>query len=115
MSYAIFTTYFGIPLNSNTSHEDAERPACLEDLIEGDGPGVHIRYSSGSDTPVAFGVRLGEFDECCHHLEVTDVVTTITPAQMQEFHDLYNALDQEVRDAMQVYGEPRMFILVSSS
>jgi hypothetical protein len=114
MTYAIFTPVYGIPLNIN--HASSPRSEEMEDMIDGEVPGIITKYSGRGDYPVAFGIELGKgFDECAHHIEVTAVLLTATPEQVTEFDDLFAGLDDELKTEMLAFGAPRVFLLVSSS
>lgn len=84
--------------------------------MESELKGLHTHYSGGADeTPAAFGVRLGEFNECCHHVEVNLLKLEATTEQMQEFQDLFKELPAEDKKLLLDLGDPRVFFLVSSS
>lgn len=112
--YAIATVFYGLPLNSNDT-EIAKSPL-LEENIEDESAGFNRLYSGGSNCePTAFGIELSEFDEGCHHVELSDLKLEPTKAQYDEFTKLYNALEPELQEELKVYGEPRVFILWSTS
>lgn len=111
MSYAIFTIYYGFPLSNQLG-----RSSDLSDLVEFEPEGLHTHYSGSADyTPAAFGVRLGEFNECCHHVEVDLLKLVATKEQLAEFQDLFKALSAEDRTLLLKLGDPRVFFLVNSS
>jgi hypothetical protein len=110
--YCIFTVVYGIPCHNNErSHVRSE---LIEEQAECESDGFFSPYSGKGDTPIAFGIGLGEFDEACHHVEMFSVPTP-TPAQMGEFKKLYDALEPEVKAALDQYGAPRVFFLAGSS
>jgi len=114
MTYAIFSPIYGIPLNKN--HQDVQRSEELQDMIDSEVPGIISMYSGSGESPLAFGIDLdNEFDECQHHLEVSEVLLTATPEQVAEFDHLFAGLSDEVKDEMLALGKPRVFLLISSS
>lgn len=114
MTYAIFSPVYGIPLNKN--HQDVQRSEELQDMIDGEVPGIISKYSGSGDSPLAFGVDLDkDFDECSHHIEVSEVLLTATPEQVAEFDHLFAGLSDEVKAELLALGKPRVFLLVSSS
>ena len=116
MSYACFNTIYGIPLNrADLRGATIVRPEILDDLLESEAEGF-VRYYSGSGNPEAFGIDYEKgFNECAHHLEMSEVDFTVPQETIEEFNKLYAALDDDVREALKIYGEPRAFVLVSSS
>lgn len=112
MSYAIFTVYYGIPLSTGR-----RRSTKMHDFIENGSEGVHTHYSGSADEePAAFGVNLkAGFDECCHHVELSDIPLAPTEKQKKEFDALFKALSAEDQAIVKTAGEPRIFFLASTS
>lgn len=113
MSYAIFTVCYGLPLSSGLGRD---RSTALRKLIEREPDGLIVKYTgSASETPAAFGVRLGGFNECCHHVELSQLPMVPTDQQKKEYAALFAALSARDQAVLQTLGEPRTFFLVSSS
>ena len=113
MSYAIFTVFYGLPLANNNGES---RSDSLEEFVESEPHGVYTKYSGGADeTPAAFGVPLGNFNECCHHIELSKLQLVPTAKQKSEFRSLFEALSAEEKTLLNQLGEPRVFFLVSTS
>lgn len=113
--YAICNVTYGVPLNTNESnHTQSELIAqCVSDEVPG-----FMGYYSGAGVdyiPSRFGIELGEFDECCHHTDISTLQLSPTAEQVAEYKRLYEALEPEVKKELEVYGEPRVFILWSTS
>ena len=112
MSYAVFNSIYGIPLDTDEIMISSE----LAILIEDEEPGFITMYSGSGSTPQAFGVNLEQsFDECSHHIEMSEILTTVTPEQIQEYQELFDAQDDNIKAELLDIGEPRLFLLVSSS
>lgn len=112
--YAIATVFYGVPLNSNEA--EIPKSSLLEEAIEEEQDGFTQLYSGGSNcVPSAFGVQLSEFDECCHHIDISTLQLSPTAEQVTEYKRLYEALEPELQKELEVYGEPRVFILWSTS
>lgn len=111
MSYAIFTIFYGLPLMTRDG-----RGKQLAKFVDRAGKGVHTMYSgSASETPAAFGVSLGDFTDCCHHVEASRLPMQASPAQKQEYQNVFNALSPNEQELLKSLGEPRVFFLVGSS
>ena len=113
--YAIGNIIYGIPLNDNDN--DIEQPEILEVALEDEDPeGFMTFYTGSGDTiPSAFGIVLDGIDEACHHIDLATLKLVPTDAEQAQFEKLYNDLPQELKDAVDVYGKPRTFILWSTS
>lgn len=113
MSYSISTTVYGIPLSNNYG----ERPEWIDDMIMEDSIGGIIEvYSSSSENPAAFGAVMGRFDECCFFHEGAKLMDTLNilkhPDAVQEFRDLWSALDPETQKLIGEFGgQPRVIVL----
>ena len=113
MSYAIFTVCYGLPLSSG---QDRARSVALRKLIEREPAGLFTMYSgSASEVPAAFGIRLGGFDECCHHVDLAQIQTNPTEQQKKDYSALFAALSTRDQEVLKSLGEPRIFFLASSS
>lgn len=113
MSYAIFTVFYGIPLEAPISGAFPDTVGEAQDM---ELPGFHRHYSgSATVTPACFGVRLDGFDECDHHINVDGLTLAPTPEQVTEFQTLFDALDLEVQEGLKMFGVPRVFFLTSTS
>ena len=113
MSYAIFTIVYGFPL---ANVEDDNRSSELEDFVDRCPDGVETRYSgSAIQIPAAFGLVLGQFDECDHHIEISSLTLIPTSKQLATFHRLFEALPLEDQHLLNTLGFPRTFFLVSTS
>lgn len=111
MSYAIFTVFYGLPLTSRTGRTTAQHK-----FIDREPNGLHTTYSgSATDTPAAFGINLGGFTECCHHVELEQINLLATQQQKNEYKALFEALSQRDKDVLKDLGEPRVFFLVGTS
>lgn len=124
--YSITNVIFGIPLNTpgdgdpKTSAYRLPNPDKSDELelaLADEQPeGFYSFYHGGSDIgPHAFGVLLGAFDECHHHLDVDKLTLKATPAQIAEFNQMLADLDDDLRKEVEAYGEPRTFLLFSTS
>ncbi len=113
MSYAIFTVCYGLPLSNGLGRD---RSVALRKLIDREPDGLFTMYSgSASETPAAFGVRLGGFNECCHHVDLAQIPTAPTEQQKKDYTALFAALSPRDQDVLRTLGEPRVFFLASSS
>jgi hypothetical protein len=134
MTYAIFTVYYGVPLDPDkrgqaalilaendpdfedvADADDSDLRGYLEEYVDGMA-GFHREYDgSASDYPMAFGVELDGFDECEHHIELSSLKLQVTDDQKAQYQKQYDALQPEYKKVVDVFGEPRVFFLVSSS
>lgn len=79
-------------------------------------PGFLSEYCSSGGDPLAFGVVLGQFDEACHHIELSDLsVFEIDPVQKQLVNSVYTKLPDDIKQYVKKNGPPRLFMLRSSS
>lgn len=119
MTYAIVNVMYGVPLSHNDWTE--ERSELIQHAIEDpttepNEVGFHKFYSGGSDLePAAFGVILGEFNEATHHTEMSEVIKEPTPEQIRRYSEVLAELDTPLRTDVESYGEPRVFLLWSTS
>lgn len=115
--YGIAQIIYGVPLVAN---EDGDSPKekfdVLAEAIEDESDGFLSYYSGAADeSPAAFGVELGQFDECCAYIDVSTLPLDPTPGQMAEYSQLLEAQEPEVRKALESLGSPRVFFLWSTS
>lgn len=111
MSYAIFTIFYGLPLMPKEG-----RGKQLRKFVDRDGEGVHTTYSgSASDSPAAFGVSIGGFTECCHHVEASRLPMVATDQQKAQYQALFDALTPQEQALLKDLGEARVFFLVGTS
>ena len=114
MSYAIANLIYGVPLHTNDSVY--ERPEILSEAIENELEGFITDYSSSGDTPGAFGIKVDEVNECNHHSELHLAKFMANGHQHHvEYERLIKQLPKEVQSELKVFGQPRLFILWSSS
>lgn len=120
--YAIVNVMYGVPLNSNEWPSPVEWSAGFEEYIEEaqdekDADGFYLPYSGAGDTrPGTFGICLGEFDEACHHVDISDLKLVPTAAQLKKYKNLWDKLPKEIRSEITVkYGDPRTHLLWSTS
>lgn len=115
MTYAIATPIYGIPVGHNDWHS-VNMSEELELMFAQEAPGIIMMYSGGGETPRAFGVEAGkEINECCHHMEISALVTEVKPAVKKKFDELWEALDDSIKKELLTYGNPRLFYLWSTS
>lgn len=109
--YCIVQIMYGVPL------EGVQEGTHLSDILEdGDTEGLHTYYSGGGDeTPAAFGVEIGTFDEANFSIDVSSLALTATPQQIQEYQRMFAALPSEIQSEVKKRGEPRVFFLFTTS
>lgn len=114
--YAIPVVIFGLPLHTN-ERKQVEHSEALESALETDDAGFITYYSGGSDVaPQAFGVELCQFDEACHHVNVSTLVLKPNAKEKKTFNSLWASLSDELRKELTTnYGTPRVFILWTTS
>lgn len=126
--YICGTIFYGIPLHfPNDDGEHSEFIQALKDDYLYDEPekqikGLYAHYHGGSDEqPMAFGVELAEFDTTVSYIDLNQrlfdyLLTAENQKKFQHAWSLvWNALDEKMRTEFSVYGEPRLFVLWSSS
>ncbi len=115
--YSIANIIYGIPLNSNDSYSDTESSEELSELAFSDEDGFLRYYSGSADVdPLAFGIRIDEFDEACHHVDLSTLKLVPTDAELLEYNRLWNTLDIAIQEEItENYGTPRVFFLWSTS
>lgn len=91
----------------------------LKEIIESgeliEHPFFHSYYSGSSDyTPMALGLDVGGFDECSSTY-LSDLVTKVEPHHVEEFQKMLGKLPIEVQNIINKLGEPKLFILWSTS
>ncbi len=90
----------------------SEEIECLqEDHIEG-----FLTYYSGSgdERPQAFGIELGGFD-AIDNIDVDGFVPELKPEHKQKFIDLLALQAPEVQEEILENGEPKYFLMWSTS
>jgi len=122
MSYAIAHIVYGIPLQPATGYLKRKWSEELEELIEAadddEVDGFVLPYSGSSDSQqAAFGILLGEFDEACHHIELSELRLTPTEVEVNLFQKNFNNLTETIQEELsgEKYGVPRVFILWGTS
>lgn len=126
MSYVIANLIYGIPLlqdidlpfpledNKCFPNYEDERTEILTTFMDKyDSPGLICNYSGNSDTkPGAFGVLVGSSD-------VNDLFFNfkigIDQSTKNSFNKLWNTLPENIKVEIKKYGEPRLFVLWSTS
>jgi hypothetical protein len=134
MSYAIFTIYYGVPISPDnrtkvafdlsrddpdyqhiTDEHDSDLDGLLEDKIEG-VHGFESKYSGSAEvSPIAFGIKLGKFDECEHDIAVSTLKLEASADDKAKYQALYDGLEEEHRKVVDAFGPPHVFFLVSTS
>jgi hypothetical protein len=112
--YSIAKIIYGIPLSLDSwSHERTE---AIEDAIECEGDGFISYYSGlGSLKPAAFGIEIDSFDACTHHVDIVKLKLTPNGSVLDEFNRIYESLVPELKEGLQIYGNPRVFFLWTTS
>lgn len=115
--YAIAHLIYGHPLVTNDAGPSprARWPrvdAAIEDEVEG-----FLTYYSGAadETPAAFGIRLGHFDEACAFVPLSDIPLAPTDEQKAQYEAQFAALAPELQDDLRSLGSPAVFLLWSTS
>lgn len=124
--YNIAQVIYGVPLVTN---DDPPRYSEeLQSLIVGLDSGAQqdgwLSYYSGdaSQSPLAFGFEVGEFDVVPNFIEGNTIAKIFSPPQSVEedryarYTDLLEALPESLREeVIGIGGEPRTFILWCTS
>ena len=110
MSYAILTIYYGVPISTKNG-----RSSALHKFVDLAPDGLHTTYNGSSSPPAAFGVSLGGFNECCHHVNIDQLSLVPTSEQKKQFNALFDALSQRNQELLNELGGPRVFFLVGAS
>jgi hypothetical protein len=113
MSYAIGQVIYGIPLPYDDEELPIDHP--LREAIEGEHDGFLSYYSGSGDNPAAFGVQLDCFDEACFSIDISELRLEPTAAQQREYARLWEHVDIELQAELKKFGNPRTFILWSTS
>lgn len=112
MSYAIVNMIYSVPLMDT----NGERSDDVNDFIEEEPDGVLKFYSGSGETPAAFGVNMKcDFDECTHHTELSSIRTLATTEEKATYKNLLADLTPEQQKMLEQFGEPRVFMLWSTS
>lgn len=116
MAYATGDVIFGVPLVAlpPTVVLSEETDEYRE---EGNRSLGFIRAYSGSheETPSAFGIELLSLETIAAFTDLDAAKVTVTQELKNRYEELREALPEEVRDDLLALGEPRLFILWSSS
>jgi hypothetical protein len=117
MTYAIASLYYGLPPKVGDDFKTSGRTPRVEDALFNREEGFYIEHGgNASIQPGVFGIDMySDMDECGHHTDLSEIRLVATEAEQQEFRRLYNGLDDELKADLAVFGEPRVFILWSSS
>lgn len=118
--YAIGQIIYGVPLCSNDFH--AQHPATdennpISEAVDNEEAGFLAYYSGSAEvSPYAFGVELGQFDECCSYVSVRNLPLQPTQEQRDQYQALYDQQPQEIKAVLDcIVQEPEVFILWSTS
>lgn len=129
--YAICDIIYGLPLCIDT--DNGGRTELIDECIdyggwdrdddfpkansEGTVAGFYSPYSGGgSISPGAFGIILDRFDEGSHHVEISPgIELTPNQSQIDEYNKVWKNLPDDVKSDLGVFGEPRVFLLWSTS
>lgn len=114
MTYAILTPIFGIPLRkSNGGGRISDK---MNNLLDDGRYGFMRYYGDCNDSAIAFGLCVGpELTQSLHHVESSSFITEPTKEQIAEFKELYDKLDEDIKEEMKAFGNPRVFYLLHSS
>ena len=114
--YAIAQIIYGLPLVANDGETSPRDTAAIAQAIEDEADGFLSYYSgAGDESPAAFGVELGEFDECCAYLNVADLPLLPTAEQKEQYNRILAASTADIKAALATLGTPRVFFLWSTS
>ena len=126
--YVIAHVLYGVPTPLDFDYYDAkeeeffdENPSgeyirVLENAFEQGQDGFLSYYSGNADVaPRAFGVFISQFNECGYSLDISELKLTPTPEIIAEYNKNYDALSQEMKDEINAFGQPRTFILWTTS
>ena len=114
--YAIANIIYGIPLISNEI-PSIELSDELKEIIEDDDTdGILSFYSgSGDNTPAAFGILLGQFDEACAYTDISKLKLTPIKEDIDQFEMLFNNLSNSLKIEIASISKPFVFFLWSNS
>lgn len=111
---SIANLVYGIPLNVRRG--DPEYSTELEELIENGEPGFLSLYSGHGPKPRAFGVEMRSFNDCMVYAEFKPEYLTPSTAQKSFFDSSWAEIPEEIKKEMiEKFGEPRVFLLWSTS
>lgn len=114
MTYAILTPVYGIPLRRSSGGGNISEK--MDTLLDEGNDGFMRYYSDCNESAIAFGVYAGEeIDQGCHHVESSSFVLQPTNEQVAKFNNLYEKLDEDIKQEMKAFGKPRVFYLMRSS
>lgn len=113
--YTIATIIYGLPLHYS-GWDDVEYSDELDAAIQWDTEGFHQFYSgSAPQSPTAFGVLLGEFNECSPYVDIASLTILPSIEQVEKYNQLWDSLSEELKIELTTFGVPRSFILWSTS
>lgn len=110
MSYAIAHIVFGIPLVDIGDE-------ILENMCEEGTDGFGTFYTAGGPAAGYFGVEMTTFDEASGHIEASDLVDWFTPTQAhkEECRRLWDELDSDLQNRLDLHGPLRPVVIWGSS
>lgn len=114
MAIATAGLVYGIPLHTK---EDpwADLPTILDDVFETDSrqwPEGFIMPYCGNDQSYAFGMDMNIYISAGDLFTDASVLNfNVTDADKRYFQSIFDKLSPEMREAIQQYGEPRVFLL----
>lgn len=120
--YICGEVFYGIPLHFEgygACHSDfmndikQDRHEACEKI-----EGLHTFYHGGADEyPLAFGIQVDGFDTCgsFYDLDLDGFKDENLQTHKEAFEVLWNKLDEVTQKEFLAYGNPRLFILWSSS
>lgn len=113
--YTCADIVYGYDLGSDSPIHSGFPAHLLETLQDEEPDGIYMPYSgSGAEPPCAFCVVLDSFDECQSVL-ISSLEMTVTDHHKEELNNLINGLDSNIADEIRKLGEPKLFILWSTS
>ena len=126
--YVIAHVLYGVPTPLDFDYHEAKEKKFLEENPSGeyisvlensfeDGQDGFLSYYSGNADvePRAFGVFISQFNECGYSLDISQLKLSPKPEMIMEYNKNYEALSQELKDEINSFGQPRVFILWATS
>lgn len=115
--YAMAHMIYGYPLVTNDQEPSPRaRLPRVDDALDEEMAGFLTYYSGAADeTPAAFGIRLGRFDEACAFVPIAEIPLAPTEDQRTEFQRLLEALPSDLQGDLRGLGEPSVFLLWATS
>lgn len=113
--YAIFKIIYGHPITEKEYGDEDFELNPMPHLFEDEEDGFLTYYSgAGAGIPRAFGVELGEFDECSFTYP-DQLKLAPTAEQEEQYKDAYDALPVVAMEVIDRLGPPRVFFLPTTS